>query len=340
MNYSNTRHRQSNIELLRVFAMFLVMFGHTYLRFHPFPQAELISHHPIQSFLNVMSGCLSTMGVGIFIAISGWFGIKFRRRGLAYYLFLVFFTLWSIYGLAIVFNHAKLNSDGIKISLSFFEGYWFVIGYLGLYIISPILNTFINHASKRQFLMVLLAYFLFQSYYSWLTAWYNYYSGYSIFLFSGIYLTAAYFHKYPIVWVEKYSWKLLLMVILLMSIVATFSLWKYDHAARQIRDDNPMVIIACILLLLCFNKMRFQSRFVNWLATSCFAVYLIHFSPFVYPHLMRVLHAVYVQNDGLANCVLFLFCLSAVYLCCTLYDQIRVMAWKGFLLLINKTFAK
>lgn len=332
--------RQSNIELLRIVAMFLVMFGHTHLRLHPFPQAETVDLYPILSFLNVMSGCISTMGVGIFIAISGWFGIRFRRSGLAQYLFLVLFTLWSVYGLAIASHHAMFNGDGIKLCLTFFEGYWFVIGYLGLYIISPILNAFVDHASKREYLTLLLAYCLFQCYYSWLSAWYDYYGGYSIFLFSGIYLTAAYLRKYPIEWIEKYSWTLLLGVILLMSAIATFSLWKYGHAGRQIRDDNPFVIIACILLLLGFRRWQFQSRLVNWLAGSCFAVYLIHFNPYVYPHLMGILRTVYCRHDGLAYSALLVLSLSIVYLCCTLYDQIRAFAWRGVRMLSIKTIIK
>lgn len=39
---------------------------------------------------------------------------------------------------------------------------------------------------------------------------------------------------------------------------------------------NPFVIIQAICVFLLFEKMRFQSRWINYLAASTFSVYLIH----------------------------------------------------------------
>lgn len=320
------KHRMSNFELLRILAMILIMFGHFHLRICP-----------LQTYLDTTMSCISALGVDIFIAISGWFGIRFSKEGLSRYIFQVLFILWTVYGLAIVFGLADYNVAGTKISLSFYEGYWFVLGYLGLYLISPVLNSFVEHSSKRDFRVVLLSYYLFQSYYSWLSAWYNYYDGYSIILFSGIYLTAAYLRKYPIAFLQKHSVILLFVAILVMTTIAYLSLWKFGHAARQIRDDNPLVIFASILLLLSFSKLKFQSRVINWLATSCFAVYLIHYSPFVYPYIMQFMHSAYVQFDGLLYIVVLAVSLLAIYLACTLYDQMRILAWKAVLLLKKTT---
>ena len=321
--------RCSNIELLRIVALLLIMLGHTHLRISPFPRMQDACMEPLSSFGKLMLSCIATTGVGIFIAISGWFGIKFRVNGLAKYLFSVVFILWTVYGLAIAFHLTDFNMNGILYSLTFYEGYWFVIGYLGLYLISPLLNSFIEHASKREYQIVLLSYYLFQSYYSWTTAWYDYYNGYSIILFGGIYLTAAYLRKYPIEWLRKHAEVLLVGVFLLMTIIAYLSTWKLGHAGRQIRDDNPLVIFAAILLLLSFSKRKFQSRIVNWLAASCFAVYLIHFSPFVYPYFMKYIQLVYSQFDGLAYGIMLILALFSVFLACTLYDQIRILVWNG-----------
>lgn len=328
MRNQQLKHRDSGIELLRIVGMLLIMLGHTHMRIHSWANPEAIASHPLTSFLEVSISCITTCGVGIFIAISGWYGIQFKKMGLAKYLFLVSFTLWTVYAIAIASDIAPFNLDGIKVSLGFYNGYWFVIGYLGLYLISPILNTFIEHASKRDYQIVLISYYLFQSYFSWLTAWYDYYSAYSIMLFAGIYMTAAYLRKYPIGWMEKHSLKLLASVSLIMALIAYFSLWKYGHAARQIRDDNPLVIFIAILFVLSFNKLKFHNKIVNWLASSCFAVYLIHFNPFVYPYFIKLIHNIYIQYDGVVYGVLLLSALLIVYLCCTLYDQIRILVWR------------
>ena len=327
--HTTRQNRMSNFELLRIVAMLLVMFGHSHMRIYPFPTEATISQHSVVSFVEIMTGCFSTMGVGIFVAISGWFGIRFKVEGLLKYVFQVLFVLWSIYGVAILFDITELNTTGLKISMGFYEGYWFVISYLGLYLLSPVLNSFIENTSKRTFQTVLLSLMLFQCYFSWLTAWYDYYNGYSIVLFSIIYLTAAYFRKYPMAWIERYAPWLLAAVISTMAVIATTSLWQFGHAARQIRDDNPLVILATILLLLCFKKLRFQSKTINWLAASCFSVYLIHFNPFVYPYLMSAIRNVYSQYDGIAYGIMFLLLLLATYIACTVIDQVRIFTWNG-----------
>lgn len=321
------KNRCSNIELLRIVAMFFILLGHSHQ-----------TTHEMSNYFDVILRCITVPAVGIFVAISGWFGIRFKKNGVAKYIFQCFFILWAIYGIVIALNIAPFDLEGIKISLSFYEGYWFIMGYLGLYIFSPILNTFIDNASKKEYQIVLLSYFLFQSYFSWLSAWYNYYGGYSIVLFGGIYLSAAYLRKYPVRWIHDNAPSLLVGTIFLMSLIAYVSISELGHAARQIRDDNPLVIMTSILMVLCFNKLKFHSGIVNWLAASCFAVYLIHFNPFVYPYFMQLMHFIYIHYDGVGYVFVLLFALSLVYIVCTLFDQIRILAWNCLNTLSHKFY--
>ena len=178
--------------------------------------------------------------------------------------------------------------------------------------------------------------YIFQAYYSWLSGWYNYYDGYSIFLFGGIYLTTAYLKKYPIDWIKKNSLQIWVTIIVLITTIAYISLWKLGFAARQIRDDNPLVILASILLVITFSKFKFQNKVVNWLAKSAFAVYLIHFNPIVYSYFMYVTKYVYTQFDGYIYSILLIITLLFVYVSCALFDQIRIGSWNLLLKLTNK----
>ena len=305
--------------------MLFIMMGHTYVRLSDNSNEGVFGG---SLFWKTMISTMVTTGVGVFIAISGWFGIRFKFRSLAKYLFLVFFSLFLIYGLAVAFKFTGFSIQGILISCGFTDGYWFVLGYLGLFLISPLLNMFIEYASKKDFQIVLLSYFVFQSYVSWLSGWYNYYDGYSIIMFAGIYLTAAYVRKYPIEWIEQRASLLWIITILVITAIATFSLWKFGHAARQIRDDNPLIILAGILMLLSFKQLTFQSKIVNWLAASSFAVYLIHYSPFVYPYFMKGMRYLYYHFDGMIYAALLLMALLVVFFICTLFDQLRIFCWK------------
>jgi hypothetical protein len=283
---------------------------------------------PLDSFFQLLYTCFTVTGVGIFIAISGWFGIKFTLKGLAKYLFQVLFLFWVIYGIAIASHHAELNLTGIKYSLCLYEGYWFVLGYLGLYIISPILNSFVKHASKKDYQILLASLFIFQCLFSWITAWYDYYNGYSILLFSSIYLAAAYIRKYPMHWLQKHSVCILIASILLMASIAFVSTWIVGNTGRQIRDDNPLAIFVCVLFVLSFSKLKFQKSIVNWLAASCFSVYLIHFNPYVYPHLLTGFRYVFTSFDGMSYAVVLMLILILAYVVCTIFDQLRIIVWK------------
>jgi len=308
------------------------MFGHSHIPLQKLPCTDMLASQPISSFFNVFQTCVATTGVGIFIAISGWFGIKFSTRGLVNFIFTVLFTLWSVYFLAIVAGVSDFNLRGVGCCMGFYEGYWFVIGYLGLYLASPVLNTFINQASKRDMQIVLIGYYLFQSYCSWLSGWYDYYYGYSIILFSGIYLTSAYIRKYPIQFVQKHVLTCLMSVIMFVTLISMLSLIFWGHAARQIRDDNPLVIASSVLLVIYFSRFSFSNSLINWLSASCFAVYLIHYNPLLYQPFVGIIRPLYANMNGIGYSVMLLIALSVVYVACTLFDQIRIALWS----LLNK----
>ena len=44
--------------------------------------------------------------------------------------------------------------------------YWFVMAYLGLYILSPVLNAFADNAKKKQYIMFLCVLFSYQTYFN------------------------------------------------------------------------------------------------------------------------------------------------------------------------------
>lgn len=121
-----------------------------------------------------------------------------------------------------------------------------------------------------------------------------------------------------------------------MSVIATLSLWKFGHAARQIRDDNPLMIFAGIFMLLSFRRLTFHSKIVNWMAASSFAVYLIHYSPFVYPYFMKGMRYLYDHFDGMIYGAILLLVLLVVFVVCTLFDQLRIICWKMVQPLFNR----
>jgi hypothetical protein len=80
-------------------------------------------------------------------------------------------------------------------------------------------------------------------------------------------------------------------------------------------------------LLLLFAKIDITSKFVNSVAASCFAVYLLHTNSNVYTQY-------YIQSikDRVPNYTFFTFisaagCICAWYLLAILLDKLRIMAY-------------
>lgn len=324
----NTRlPRQSNIELLRIISIFFVLIGHAFGVVLGLPGSHDIDAEPLTSFLRILLGAVALGGVNIFVLISGWFGIHPCKKGLAKYIYQVAFLLWGIYVAAMLSGKADLNIDGIKTSLGIYEGYWFVMAYLGMYLLSPVLNAFADHATKRQFQTLLIGFYLFQCYYCWIMGMVNYFNGYSITFFCGLYLTARYFRLYPIQFLERYAWSIYLVITLFLAVAATVGIRLAGSPLKLLRYDNPLEIVASVCFLLGFLHIKLQSRGINALAKSCFAVYIIHFNPFVFPYFRMGVEWI----DRSCNSVLFIIAiflyLIIVYFICSVIDGLRMLSW-------------
>lgn len=320
--------RLSNFELLRILSIFGVLYGHGVGMVNELPSGAIISEKPFSSFFYIFFSSIFMGGVNVFILISGWFGIRPSKKGILKYLFQVLFLLWGIYLICIASGLTDFNLSGIKICLGFTEGYWFIMAYLGLYLLAPILNVFIETVSKRQFQMVLCALFIFQCYYSWFSSYVNYFGGYSIVFFCILYLTGRFIKLYPVRLVYKHSLLLYGCLIVFIALVSIISLLLFGHALRFLRYDNPFLIMACVCLLVSFDKIKLQSKLINWIAGSCFAVYIIHFNPFVLKSFLFVARRLSNMYSGIPYSGAIVVFLVTVFLICTFLDQIRIIVWK------------
>ena len=322
--------RQSNIELLRIISIFFVLVGHAFGVVLGLPAAYDIEVGPLSSFLRILLGAAALGGVNIFVLISGWFGIHPSKKGLAKYLYQVAFLLWGIYVAAMLSGKADLNLDGIKTSLGIYEGYWFVMAYLGMYLLSPVLNAFADHATKRQFQTLLIGIYLFQCYYCWIMGMVNYFNGYSITFFCGLYLTARYFRLYPIQFIERNAWSIYIVITLFLAVAATVGIRLVGSPLKLLRYDNPLEIVASVCFLLGFLHIKLQSRRINALAKSCFAVYIIHFNPFVFPFFRMGVERIAKSYHSVFFLLMMFVFLLVVFLTCSLIDAIRALSWKLF----------
>lgn len=334
--------RDSNMELLRIIAMLLVMIVHANFRALPVPTYEEANNEITSSILRFFTESFSIICVNLFILLSGWYGIKLKIERLLEFIFQVFF--FSIVGLIIIQfvapgRYTIIQSIG-NILLTDRWDYWFVKAYLGLYIFSPILNAFIEHATQKQYQLVLITFYLFQSIYAWMfpTGAIYFENGYSALSFMGLYLLARYIRLYPIsFWKKPASFDIIIYSsIVIFTTFITFILKKYNipYGSYFFLYTCPLVIISAVHFMLVFTKIHLKSKFINWIACSCFAVYLLHSGSFLATPCYDKIILEWFNNLStfpfLAHVIPFII---IVFIIAILLDKVRIVFWK---LIINK----
>lgn len=324
--------RESNFELLRCISMLLVLVLHAnfFALGRPEPADLDASASGTVFRWAVESLCISC--VNVFVLISGWFGFNASlRKVLRFIFYVLFFYAGSlIVALALGKASSLLHEVADVFQLTSYD--WFIKSYLVLIILSPLLNQFRNLDIGVQRATV-LAFFLFEAVFGWIAGGVRFFvSGYGPLHLIGIYILGQYLHqRTPAV---KPVWSLLAYFLISMVIAASGLIdLKLNNGCRTnaiLAYSSPFVVAASVFLFLAFARMDIrQSRLINWLGASSFAVYLLHCVPLVREHLfIPVVQDIHGSFPGLAGILLIALFLVGVFICACLLDQIRILLWR------------
>ncbi len=313
--------------------MLLVVMAHSDFLSLSNPTASDFAHQPANAFTRTFIESLSYVSVNAFILISGWFGIKFSSKGLLGFLFQCAYFLFGIYVLLLITGHADLTFQGIADCLLLTPDEWFVKAYLGLYIVSPILNIFADKTSKRTFGTVLLLFFAFETAYGWTNSMQWFKDGYNTFFFIGLYLLARYMRKYglPIITRHGGAW------FVLTAVLNTFLYYLLILNPRLSLVTvysfiNPFILVGSIGLFSWFNSLRMgHSKIINWVSASVFAVYLLHINTFLtVPFFIPTVQWIYHAFSGITCLLLIGLFDLLVFTSAIIADQPRKFLWKFF----------
>jgi|LAHS01.1.fsa_nt_gb surface polysaccharide O-acyltransferase-like enzyme len=343
MDKSHRGNRDSNMELLRIISMVLVMVVHALILI-PLPTKSACQDAPISSIIYYGVDSISIVCVDLFVLLSGWYGIRFNLQKVYALLFQVVFFSLIVYSCVSCFenNTESMLENASTIFMLNHGDYWFIKAYLGLYILSPALNAFIQKANKRDLRIFLISFYAFQTVYGWLSingaSWLA--GGYSAMSFVGLYILSSYIRRYGVE--AKYMkhfhamgtfgfWLAcgLLIAILITSVAFIVTLMGMSIAGRLFTYTNPLVIAEALCFLLAFSKLRIKSRAVNWIAVSCLAVYLLHGHELVLrPYYGSMIYSWYL-NSNIQNFIFNLLCLILGIFCTAIImDKLRLYLWK------------
>lgn len=322
--------RLSNIELLRIIAMTLVLVVHADSFSLGCPQDAT----SINSITRMVFQCLAVTCVDIFVLISGWFGINPTIKGAAKYLFQWLFFSIGIYVCMTLWGHIPFNKEGFTNCFIFnIGGYWFVGSYLILYFLSPVLNAGINNIKREQLKWIIIIFFLFQSIFSWCFLHSEFAHGYSTISFIGLYLLARYIKIYQPSFINyKRIYYLITFggLILLNTVFLGIAIFLHRGGIPtriMMFYDTPTTIMASLALLLFFSKLDIRSRFVNWVASSCFAVYLLHTHYLLLGKYADIVRHLYDTYYGVKTLIMIGAFIVLTFMISIIIDQIRKVMW-------------
>ena len=327
--------RASNMEMLRIVAMILVLIVHANFLSLGKPTQDEILSQPFFTFWRFFIQSLSLICVNVFIFISGWFGIRPCLKRFCELLFQVLFIIVSLYVINLcVYRDNVWGWNEWWYAFTFFKGNWFVLSYIVLYVLSPILNVFSEKASRQQYKNLLMGFFIVQTLFGFIhnTGFFSY--GYSPLSFIGLYLLARYVRLYP----NKLTGRSKIFDICTyigLSLFTTIcsmilSLITQNTDRLVFSYTSPLVIVAALHFFLLFTKIKLQNGVVNWVASSAFAVFLLHTdSLFFIPYYLEPIKRCFINESFsmfLVNTTMRIFC---VYVIAILIDKIRIFIWQS-----------
>lgn len=316
------KERESNVELFRILAMFLVLVVHFTGWFvgglaDPFDSTKDLSFRMGQMVMEA----LSVVCVNCFLIISGWFGIRLKFKSIWKLYTLLFFIYVPFQLVATActgdFSFMQL-ADNL---LVFTRESYFVQCYLMLMFLSPVINAFFEKYGKNVLGLVLVLWGIeafMANVRGNVSLGIN--DGYSLIHFILMYMLArtAALYKDEILKVKRNWW--LIGYFVCAGLVCMGHLVGFAHTWDY---SNPIVVIESFCLFFPFLYKKFYSRRVNWLAGSAFAVYIIHTTEPVLNVLKETdIWLLQNLNYWLYLPAYLLLCVL-VFLVCVIYDKCR-----------------
>lgn len=325
--------RLSNIELLRIIAMVLVMVVHSDFFSLGVPTGNDLQNHTIPTVIRILIQSFSICCVNVFVLISGYFGIRQKRENLVSFIYQILFFFTLIYVVCIVIGASGFSLIGILQCFCLTPSNWFIKAYLLLFIISPVLNAFVDLSNRKLHRNILIGFFLMQSIYGFLHAANFFENGYGTLSFIGLYLLGRYIYIYHpkfSTYNPLYDLTIYLVCALILTILSIVLINFHKNCDTLLFTYiNPLVVIESLALVLFFSKLKFQSKKINWVAASAFSVYLFHANPNILNgYYKRTIIQIYSQTSGITTILVIALFIAVIFTISVLVDQIRKYSYE------------
>ncbi len=314
--------RLSNFEALRLLCMLMVLNLHSFSGY---------SHgNGIWQALDFFRESTSICAVDCFLLISGYFGIKWKFKSLFNLVFQLFYYSVGIYlavvGMGIV--DWNIKDFMMRFACLFTDSWKFAITYVLLWFCAPPLNALSEKLSSRDLFMYIIVFFLVINFIS--------VPRHALFTYALVYLIGRLLKKISVEKSRIPAGKAYLITTFFIFALTYFLVFKTLQITSAVRFTTwpigflafdyaaPLVILQAVFLFIFFARLTFQSKFINWCAASCFAIFLIHMHPTIknigYYGFTRSLYDIPVFQ----HIIILVGLIIAVFFGSILIDQLRI----------------
>lgn len=286
------------------------------------------SKAPLSAWTRTILEFSSLICVNLFILISGWFHINATLKGLCNFLFQCLFFLTIIFTISILTGLIEFSIHGLCENFLKSPMNWFIISYSILYILSPIINSYLSTSPSKKSLLITIILTSVDVILGWTGIAPCYLKGYSPLTFINLYLIGHALKSYR---TDKYKWGggLFFIIVIINSILYYLNVHGTITLPNLTSYDSPIIIIQTICFFSWFSTLNVkQNLALNYIASSAFAVYLLHTNiGFIGPVFKALNNYIYTSYYGITCLVLIsIFCL-VVFVVAVLLDQPRKWLW-------------
>lgn len=274
--------RNSNHELLRIIAMYMIIFIHANMFLGNFCTGKS------GIFFNGMVNGICNIGVTCFILISGYYGVKFNIQKLVKMecMMITYSLLETVVLCAALpqqMQGAALLEQLIKSLLPFItRKYWFYSCYVCLFLFSGYIHKFIENLSKKEFknllILFLLLFSVFPTFFYFEIIPDN---GKGLVQMIMIYMIGRYIRMYcdkPLQEIlgEKRALGLFLILWIVNGISHELPVQIGGIYHHLCKDNSITNIVMAVILFYLFKELKIKSKFINKAAACVFAVFALN----------------------------------------------------------------
>ena len=281
----NERKRSKAFDILRVIAMAMIITHHCVINSFGL-QENLLSNtlhlSNLQMGILMMINSFVIIGVNIFFLISGYFGIKRNWKKIIAILIEIYIIYDLITIIGIRLGYVIWNKATILGLINPLSIYWFLLVYIIILFISPILNKIIDNTKEKEYkkeIIIILCIFSIYSFFC--DVGISIQGGYTLIWGIILYLLGGFIKKFKI---QNKNGLLIYGLFTFINGIMAIIFWKFHHpfiSWKLYNYNNPLIITASLGLFTYINSLtdsHKESKGLSFFATSTLMTYLLHSS--------------------------------------------------------------